>query len=600
MIKKKLIKNRLDILEGDMKNQNFEFLGNQCNYFDYENNSLNDVCKNGKKLWEDYEHFLNDYDYLDRLYNKILDSLFVSLNKFHGVKKRSDFWEIIIGPWLMTFCVNLYDKWKISETQAENDKLFTEINPNLKDDFQFLSIEDYKRKIGYDSYNQIIFSKIFLFLKRNNKCKVDLIEISPNVYQNGSIKEKNEKPNFFNKNSFLKLKNSLKRFLLKFYSNFTKNNEIVILRNYLGFYNNLKINLTLKQLPCFYIHNLEIKNLDENRDRKNFLINFKCNNLFEKFLLEELICHVPKTFLEKFESTCEAVTKINLPSNPKKIFVTNCTFNTFLSFYVGLVKDRNKDMKLYLAQHGGCVGQYDKHWFEDFEIKVSTKFLSYGWNSSKFPDKNIPIGFLKPIKKIKKYSFKEKKDILLIIKSRHKYINKLDSAIISNHKFDYLENSFSFINNLNSNLKKKLKIRLRDQDLGWHEHQRFQLKFPNFRFDYGQSNIFKLMKKSNIVVSTNLGTSYLESLAMNIPTIVLTNYNLEPVRDDCKNLLKLLIDSKILHLNPISAAEHINSICDKVDSWWLSKEIQKNVKIFCDKYAKINDAINIDLKKILK
>ena len=58
------------------------------------------------------------------------------------------------------------------------------------------------------------------------------------------------------------------------------------------------------------------------------------------------------------------------------------------------------------------------------------------------------------------------------------------------------------------------------------------------------------MKNSKIVVSTSLSTSYLETLSMNIPTIVVTNFELEPVRAECKKYLELLIESKILHLNP--------------------------------------------------
>jgi len=107
------------------------------------------------------------------------------------------------------------------------------------------------------------------------------------------------------------------------------------------------------------------------------------------------------------------------------------------------------------------------------------------------------------------------------------------------------------------------------------------------------------MKNSKIVVSTSLSTSYLETLSMNIPTVIVTNFELEPVRPESKKYLDLLIDSKILHLKPNTAIAHLNSIYDNIENWWFDQKLQNNIKIFCEKYGKLNYNINNDLKKIL-
>ena len=161
----------------------------------------------------------------------------------------------------------------------------------------------------------------------------------------------------------------------------------------------------------------------------------------------------------------------------------------------------------------------------------------------------------------------------------------MDSGTRSNDRFDYLNNIFFLIENLSKKLKKNSKIRLRDIDLGWAEHPRFKKKFPDIKIDYGTSNIYRLMKNSKIVVSTSLSTSYLETLSMNIPTIIVTNFELEPVRAECKKYLELLIESKILHLNSNTAITHLNLIHDNVENWWFDQTLQNNVKIFCEKYG---------------
>ena len=56
------------------------------------------------------------------------------------------------------------------------------------------------------------------------------------------------------------------------------------------------------------------------------------------------------------------------------------------------------------------------------------------------------------------------------------------------------------------------------------KYKEFSEKFPDIKIDYGTSNIYRLMKNSKIVVSTSLSTSYLETLSMNIPTIIVTNF----------------------------------------------------------------------------
>ncbi len=589
-MKKKLIKTVLDLEKKDLNKKDVIFLGNHCNFFDYDNNELMDNCNVENKNWKNYDNFIKDYDYLISLYDKLLISLVSSLNKFHNIEKQKNFWEIIVGPWLMTFCVNIFHKWEITQNFINDKNIYTEIDNDIRLEKPYSSIESYKRDINTEFYNQYLLSKIFLFLDQKKVSKIKIIQKKLK-----SVGTSNHK--ITNKKIYQGFKTYLIILFNKIFSHLTKKNKIVILRNYLGYINNLKLNLSLKQLPNTYQHNLNVKNLIKNKKRENLNIFFKGNNLLENFLLSEISDHIPEAFLEKFDAVLDEIKNSNLPLNPKKIFVTNFTYNTFLSFYLAMCKE--KGSKIISGQHGGCYGQYDKHWVEEFEIRVTDNFLTYGWMSRNNSEKTIPVGILKAIDRKNQFYNKNKKTILFIIRARSKYINKLDSGTRSNDRFDYLNDIFFLIENLSKKLKKNSKIRLRDTDLGWAEHPRFKKKFPDIKIDYGTSNIYRLMKNSKIVVSTSLSTSYLETLSMNIPTIIVTNFELEPVRAECKKYLELLIESKILHLNSNTAITHLNSIYDNVENWWFDQTLQNNVKIFCEKYGRLNYKINEDLKKIL-
>jgi len=576
------------------ENQNFKnlFLGNHCNRYDYKKKKIEDLCIQNKHYWDDYKIFLDDINYIDLLYKRLLKELIISLNKFHECKKSDLFWEIIVGPWLIYFCLNIFDRWKTINNIIGEKDIFTELNDSLKRFVTPNSLEEYIRIISTETYNHCIYSKILIFLKNNNQLKINFIENKKNFFNDlQSIIKKKE-------NTKSKIKVFLRNLIINLLSFFTKKQKIVILRNYLGLYRDLKINLSLLQFPSLHTHHIQTEDLKISKDRKNFYFKFDYQNLFENFLFKEIMLHIPTILIEKFDSMQEKISQTNLSKNPKLIFVTNFSCNTFLSFYCANKKENGA--KLITAQHGGCYGQYDNLWDEDFEIKISDKYLTYGWISQKYKNKTIPFGFLKNIKIDNKKNFKNKKQLLFIVGTRMKFINTLDSNIRSHQKHDYLNNCYNFIENLDENIQKNTLIRLKDVDWGWSEHPRFKTKFPKLNFDSGLNNIYRLMKSSRVVVSTSLGTSYLESLAMNIPTIVLTNYNMEPMREEAKEYLNLLIDAKILHLTFNSAVEHLNKFWQNIDQWWLSEMVQENIKIFCEKYAKYEKNIDIKLIKLLK
>ena len=110
-------------------------------------------------------------------------------------------------------------------------------------------------------------------------------------------------------------------------------------------------------------------------------------------------------------------------------------------------------------------------------IKISNKFLTYGWENLKYENKTYPFGIIKNINLSYGKNFKNNDKLLFIVRSRAKFINKLDSSARSNQSYDYLNNCYNFLHRLNKSLKEKTLVRLRDIDLGWAEHPRFLKEF---------------------------------------------------------------------------------------------------------------------------
>jgi putative transferase (TIGR04331 family) len=66
------------------------------------------------------------------------------------------------------------------------------------------------------------------------------------------------------------------------------------------------------------------------------------------------------------------------------------------------------------------------------------------------------------------------------------------------------------------------------------------------------------------------------------------------------NFFKELINSGIIHKNPISAAKLANSIVNDPASWWNTAKVQKARKNFLKKNLNIHNNLISDLKYHLK
>merc|ERR1711966_370588 len=116
--------------------------------------------KISKHHWNDYRNFIKDSEYLEDLYQRLLENLMKRLNEFHDCKKSKIYWEIILGPWLIIFCTNIFDRWKTIEKLNFEENFSTEINESLENFLTPNTIEDYKKILLSETYNHYIFSKI--------------------------------------------------------------------------------------------------------------------------------------------------------------------------------------------------------------------------------------------------------------------------------------------------------------------------------------------------------------------------------------------------------------------------------------------------------
>ena len=132
--------------------------------------------------------------------------------------------------------------------------------------------------------------------------------------------------------------------------------------------------------------------------RRKWSLDFKEKNKFENCLKALIPLQIPVAFLEGYKLLNKQVQSLPWPKSPKLIFTSNALWHDTVSM-IYTAENVERGSKLIYGQHGGyALPKF--MWGEQHEIKISDKYLTWGW-TEKNNSNVIPVGILKPINKYK-------------------------------------------------------------------------------------------------------------------------------------------------------------------------------------------------------
>ena len=147
---------------------NILYLGHWC--LNYSQEVLKDrEYQILKYHWEDPKKVVNDNDYLEKIYDLVLNELTLKLNNFHKVNYDHRYWEIYLNPWLHQIIFIIYDRWYlIKKAYKDFDIIDTQIVDFEKYNLVPFNSQHFKQGISGNSHewNHFIFSEIIKFLKK--------------------------------------------------------------------------------------------------------------------------------------------------------------------------------------------------------------------------------------------------------------------------------------------------------------------------------------------------------------------------------------------------------------------------------------------------
>ena len=525
--------------------------------------------------WDDRNKLYSDYKYLKSQNERFLKILSKQLNRIHSTNYSNNYWRIIIGPWLESFIHILFDRWTMLEKVLQNNLIYecNLLEHNL-DNIISNDMINFNSKITGDDWNEAIYGELLL------------------KYFSGSIKFNFIRPDK-KKLQNLKLNHStfnrkIKSILLSLLNNLSKitsrDNEIFLISLAMPKWSEFKLQLYLGQMPKFWkIPKPNLYNLDMKMRNWNLEIDHN-DGKFDEILCHMLPRHIPKVYLEGYDSISMQLSKLSWPKKPKAIFAATVSNNDIVKAWIAEKKEIK--IPLVLRQYGGVFGISAFFPIEDHIYKTVDKFFSWGWTGKR--NKIIePLGNLRWLEK--KVSYNPKGLALMVEWTTPRYCYTARAAPLSSQWTLYFDNQMRFISALPTVLKQNLLIRLMPIDHERCQIDRWNKSFPNIAIDDCNDSIFNLIKKSRVYVSTYNATTFLESLAWNVPTIIFWDPKYNELSKSASYDFKLLKSVGIFHETPESAARQLIKVWDDIDSWWKSEKVQSNRKIFCHSYSRVLD-----------
>jgi putative transferase (TIGR04331 family) len=584
---------KLTAITPKLKNKNNEFyLGAWClaNKLD---DSLSDL-KIHEYHWNNRKKFHEDYEGLNNYISYNFGTISEYMGEITKAPKDQRYWKINLGMWIGYLIQVLFDRWENIRTLPQFKYHLSNLPLNISS-LRSNTVSDFFKEINQDQWNETVYQLILRAQNRkinyeNSELYNSDIQYCKNEYQNNN-----------------KIHSSLKFKIIKNLISFfhkLQQPKYFIIASYLNYLEEIKLKLLLKQIPILYISsiyapNINYKDMKSENHEFNDLnsINLKinedsswsnCNKDFLIWFKEVFSFFIPYNYSLRFKNFYKDMKALPFPKQPNVIFTSNLYdshdyFNLYTSECVHL------GSKYIIGQHGGNFRSAKINFSENIQKDISDYYLTWGedsHNDDLFRAKIVPIGNLKLTSQNVLNRFYRPDKILILTTDLHRYARMMASYPISSQWLDYFKDIKNFIKIIKINgLYKEVIFRNKHNKIGWKMIEKLSYNFNDMIID-NRRNYFKSLLCSKLVISTYNGATYLESMSMNIPTIIFWNPFYWDLRDTAISDYNMLKSVGILHFDPVLAANFVTKIYPDINKWWLSEEVQKVRKNFCEKYSK--------------
>lgn len=265
----------------------------------------------------------------------------------------------------------------------------------------------------------------------------------------------------------------------------------------------------------------------------------------------------------------EAMRWLTRNKNLRRLFTANGIHtNEPFKYLVAEASSR----ELWVTQHGSGYGFLEVQSSEDYERELASRYFTWGWDREVLPHPKLIAS--------KTADYKRNTNIIFTFPTVTQYAGLLESYFIAGNYERTIALSTKLLDSLVPDIRAHLLLRQREK-IGLRMYQ------PPHNLSRDTIGSFhESLGRARVHLTNHLGTPFLESLAMNIPTLVLYDPSVQRIRDSAVPLFAGLRKARILFDDAEQAAKHLNAVYDQIDEWWKNAQTQTAVKRFCTSFAR--------------
>lgn len=499
---------------------------------------------------------------IQKIYNNYILKIKKNLNYDLKTKINLRLLHLILSKWLYSYISNSYYRYLIlleikkkypkcavvdiiDKSIEEEDKFFLQPNTSI---LNFALTKDIAQELNI---------KILAF---------SFIEIKNFLIYSPSSQKKLSKLNLWIiiKIIISKISIIITKFLYK--------KVIFIHDGTLSLYNSLHL-IFKSNFKFAYLYFFEKYLVKDNFFFNNPLNKIKPKNFFEKILFKNSLTYLPKNLEVLFYYLILKIKKKNKEKIKYNNIIISKRFFSSKSFYFKnyIINNFNFN-KLVAYQHGGAYGQEKYYFPEQIEKKITDYFATWGKikNNSLF----LPLSYEKNNKKKK-----ELKCLFVVSSISHNFFSFIKNTELT-AKFQMYP-TYKLIEKISK--KMSVTLRLPPYNHSWREKE-FYSKIKNIKIDDHKNNFKSQVLMSDLVIHNHFNTTALETISLNIPTVIFNHKNLNQFNKDAELFLKKLIKKNIFFYNYKNLYEFLKKENFNLQNWWYQKEVQNVRDYFCNKY----------------
>ena len=226
-------------------------------------------------------------------------------------------------------------------------------------------------------------------------------------------------------------------------------------------------------------------------------------------------------------------------------------------------------------QHGGHQGLDEACAAENYEARTNDVHYTLGWTDQRSNVRSLPAAMPRKSRRVIKHR------LLLMTVSHTDVIYRLQPFCMPSHTRLCAAETRAFLTQLTWPTKPVIRGSSRDINA-------MQIQTSIEHEDFVEQGTISA-SRSSLVIHNYMGVSWLETLAMNIPTVCFIPSGIHRFRATAQPFAESLQHIGILHYSGKEAAKFVNSLNGDPSSWWKSAEVQEAREAFVARYANFSD-----------